>query len=70
MTNLLLPLTILWQTAVDPNSFNNFLMLGYAAMWFIGMLYITSLIIRQRNVQQDIQLMQQILQEDENDIDT
>ncbi len=34
------------QTIPDPNQFNNFLLLGYAAMWLIGMVYIASLAIR------------------------
>jgi hypothetical protein len=64
--NSLLLLTILLQTEVStPNRFNNFLILGYSVMWLIGMIYIVSLIIRQRNVQQDLQLMHRILQEDE-----
>jgi hypothetical protein len=63
-------LTILFQTSVsDPNRFNNYLLLGYSVMWLIGMVYIASLVIRQRNLQQDMQLMHQILQEDEETAD-
>jgi CcmD family protein len=59
-------LTILLQSDVsNANLFNNYLMLGYGVMWLIGMVYVASLIMRQRNIQKDIQLMQQILQEDE-----
>jgi hypothetical protein len=54
----------------DPNRFNNFLVLGYGVMWFIAMIYVTSLIVRQRNVQQDLQLMHRILQEDEETADS
>jgi hypothetical protein len=64
-------LTILLQADVgDPNRFNNFLILGYTVMWLIGMIYVASLIIRQRNVQQDISLMRRILQEDEETADS
>jgi len=64
-------LTILLQADVgDPNRFNNFLILGYTIMWLIGMIYVASLIIRQRNVQQDISLMRRILQEDEETADS
>jgi hypothetical protein len=63
-------LTILFQTSVsDPNRFNNYLVLGYSVMWLIGMAYVASLVIRQRNLQQDMQLMHQILQEDEETAD-
>jgi len=47
------------------NQFNDFLLLGYAVMGIIGLVYIVSLAVRQRNVQQDIRLMKQLLQEDE-----
>lgn len=64
-------LTILLQADVgDPNRFNNFLILGYTVMWLIGMIYVASLIIRQRNVQQDLSLMRRILQEDEETADS
>jgi hypothetical protein len=53
----------------DPNRFNNYLLLGYSVMWLIGMVYVASLVIRQRNLQQDMQLMHQILQEDEETAD-
>ena len=69
--NQLFLLTILFQSSVgDPNRFNNYLILGYGVMWLIGMIYVASLIIRQRNVQQDVQLMQRILQEDEETADS
>ncbi len=53
------------QTGIDPNQFNNYLLLGYAAMWLIGMIYIASLAIRQRNLRRDLDLMEEILQEDD-----
>ena len=51
----------------NPNFFNGYLILGYVVMGLIGLAYVASLAIRQRNLQQDIQLMQQILQDDENE---
>ncbi len=53
------------QSATDPNKFNNYLLLGYVVMWLIGMIYIVSLAIRQRNLTRDLDLMEQILQEDD-----
>ena len=60
-----LRLTILGQISTDPNQFNNYLILGFVVMLLIGLVYIGSLAARQRNLQQDIRLLQQILQEDE-----
>lgn len=50
---------------VDPNQFNNYLLLGYGVMWAIIMIYIVSLAMRQRNLRRDLELMEQILQEDD-----
>jgi CcmD family protein len=58
-------LITLWQTADVANRFNDYLVLGYFAMWVVAVVYIVSLAVRQRNLKQDLQLMQQILQEDE-----
>ena len=58
-------LNIAWQTGVDPNNFNNYLTLGYVVMGIIGLVYIVSLAVRQRNLRQDIQLMERLLQDDE-----
>lgn len=61
-------LTILAQTAIDdPNRFNNFLMLGYFAIWLIGLGYVILLANRQRNVQQDLKLMRRLLEEHEHE---
>lgn len=63
---ILVALSTLLQGAVDdPNRFNDFLLLGYAVMWLIGLAYVISLATRQRNLRQDIHLLHQILQEDE-----
>ncbi len=53
------------QSVSDPNQFNNYMLLGYAAMWFIGIVYIASLAVRQRNIRRDLDLMEQILEEDD-----
>ena len=53
------------QPSADPDKFNGFLLLGYGVMWLIVMIYIISLSLRQRNLQRDIELMEQILQEDD-----
>lgn len=53
------------QVSIDPNQFNGFLLLGYAVMWLIFMLYILSIYLRQRNVERDLELLEQILQEDD-----
>jgi len=57
----------LQESMTDPNQFNNFLALGYAVMWIIATFYIVSLAARQRNIQQDMELMQRLLQEDEDE---
>ena len=68
LTAVFLLTNILSQIGIDePNRFNNFLIFGFAMMWIIGLIYIISLATRQRNVQQDIELMQRILKEDENE---
>jgi CcmD family protein len=53
------------QATADPDKFNGYLLLGYGVMWLIVMIYIASLALRQRNLRQDIELMEQILQEDD-----
>ena len=59
-------LTAVFQSTSDvANQFNGYLMLGYFVMWLIVMVYIITLVVRQRNLKQDLQLMQQILQEHE-----
>ena len=64
-------ITAVFQAASDiANQFNSYLMLGYFVMWLIVMVYIVTLIVRQRNLKQDLQLMQQILQEHEEDTES
>ena len=62
---MLLTAVVAFQTAADPDKFNGYLLLGYAVMWLIVMIYIVSLALRQRNLRRDIELMEQILQEDD-----
>ena len=68
MINLTILLTYLpiAQTGIgDPNRFNNFLILAYSVMGLIGIIYVISLYLRQRNMEKDIQLMHQLLEEEE-----
>lgn len=62
-------LNIAWQSSITPNTFNNYLILGYTVMGLIGLVYIASLAVRQRNLRQDIQLMERLLQDDEETAD-
>ena len=62
-------LNVAWQAGVDPDHFNNYLVLGYVVMGVIGLVYIVSLAVRQRNLRQDIQLMERLLQDDEESAD-
>ena len=66
MLNLSVILTILAQSDIaDPNQFNGYLILAYVVIGLIGLVYVLSLFVRQRNVQQDLKLMRQLLEEDE-----
>lgn len=68
MTPLLLT-PILQAGGEVANQFNSYLMLGYFVMWLVFMSYIITLVVRQRNLKQDLQLMRQILQENEQEVD-
>lgn len=50
---------------IDVNKYNNYLILGYFAMWSIVMIYILLLANRQKNVREDLKLMTELLREDE-----
>ena len=54
-----------FQSGISANQFNSYLLLGYAIMWLIVMVYIGSLFFRQRNLRRDMDLMKRILQEDD-----
>jgi CcmD family protein len=63
--------TAVFQSVSDiANQFNSYLLLGYFIMWFVVMIYIVTLVVRQRNLKKDLQLMQQILQENEDQVDS
>ena len=64
ITNLLLDI---WNQGGlgDPNQFNNYMILGYLAMWVIAMIYIGTLANRQRNVREEVELLHRLLEEDE-----
>jgi hypothetical protein len=51
----------------DPNQFNGFMVLGYVAMWLVFMAYLITLSNRQRNVKEEVELLEQLLREDEED---
>ena len=63
--NAFVILTAALQTGMKANQFNGYLILAYVVMWLIVTVYIVSLALRQRNIEQDIELMEKILQEDE-----
>ncbi len=68
--NAVMVTAVLQSTSDIANQFNDYLLLGYFVMWLIVMVYIVTLTVRQRNLKQDLQLMQQILQEHEEDIES
>jgi CcmD family protein len=58
--------SILAQTQIDdPNRFNQYLLLAYAVMWIVASAYLLNLANKQRNLRQEIELMQRLLEEDE-----
>lgn len=63
-------MTELWfivaaQAATDPDRFNSFLLLGYGVMWLVGAVYVITLVNRQRNVRQDLELLKRLLSEED-----
>ena len=59
----LLALPALQAQVGDPNRFNTYLIGGYAVMSALCLGYMLYLYLRQRNLQHDIALLQQLLQE-------
>jgi CcmD family protein len=57
--------TLLQSEMFDPHQFNGYMILGYVVMWLIVMVYILILANRQRNVREEVELLQQLLKEDE-----
>ncbi len=64
MSYFTLLLTALLQTGSTPATMG-YLILGYIVMWLIGAVYVITLFSRQRNLKQDVELMQQLLREEE-----
>lgn len=59
-------MSVLLQTGIsDPNEFNAYMILGYAVMWVIAIIYILTLANRQRNTREEVELLQQLLRENE-----
>jgi CcmD family protein len=56
--------------AFDPGRFNNYLLLAYGVMWLVIIVYIAILANKQRNLHQEIKLMQRLLEEDEGEHDS
>ena len=50
---------------IDPNQFNNYLILGYGVMWAVVMVYLVILANRQKNAREDLKLLAQLIKEDE-----
>lgn len=50
----------------DPDQFNDFLLLGYVVLGIIAVAYIGYLYNQQRNIQRDLEIMEQLL-DDEDD---
>jgi len=66
MNALLTTALFLLQTMpAEANRFNDYLVLAYVVMWLVGMAYVISLVVRQRNLLQDIRLMQQVLEDED-----
>lgn len=66
MTEIHAFLDLMLQASIDdPNKFNGFLILGYLAMWLAAIVYIAVSANRQRNLREEIKLMQDLLREDE-----
>lgn len=57
-------LAIVAAQTFNPDQFNDYLVLGYVVMSAFSLLYVLTLMIRQRNVQKDIALLQQIVGEE------
>lgn len=71
MTTTTIALSILLQTGTeDPGRFNEFLLLAYAAMWLVVIVYLVNLASKQRNLHQEIKLMRRLLEEDEGNDNT
>ncbi|PIE81582.1 MAG: hypothetical protein CSA11_04400 [Chloroflexi bacterium] len=70
MSSVMMITAVLQATSEVADQFNGYLMLAYFVMWLIVMVYIGTLMIRQRHLRQDLQLMQKILQENEEELES
>jgi CcmD family protein len=50
---------------IDIDKYNNYLVLGYVAMWVVVMVYLLILANRQKNAREDLKLLTELLKEDE-----
>ncbi|GAB4150918.1 MAG: hypothetical protein Fur0021_14180 [Candidatus Promineifilaceae bacterium] len=64
MPDHLFLLTALLQADAPPDTMG-YLVLGYAVLWLVGAVYFVTLSSRQRNLKQDLELMQRLLKEEE-----
>ena len=69
LLNTLSNSSYLFFQQIDVNKYNNFLVLGYIAMWAAVMIYLVILANRQKNARDDLNLMAELLQEEPEEID-
>ena len=67
MLQILYQLSLYQQPPIDPSRFNDYLLMGYAVMWLVVIVYIANLANKQRNLHQEIKLMRRLLEEDEDE---
>lgn len=49
---------------INPNTFLDFLLLGYGVMWLLVFGYVVTLYVQQRNMERDIELLNRLLEEE------
>ncbi len=52
---------------INPLITIDYMLLGYAAMWVVALIYVIYLSAQQRNLKQDIDLLNRLLDEEEED---
>lgn len=58
-------LSLLFQVAIQSaDKFNGYLLLGYVLLGFMAVGYVLYLWSQQRNIEQDLQVLQQLLEEE------
>jgi hypothetical protein len=50
---------------IDINQYNNYMILGYVAMWAAVMVYLLILANKQKNAREDLRLLAELLKEDD-----